>query len=135
MTPEAVKDIFLLGVSKGVEGLTDVAKHVPMPYELDDKFVGAIASRVGWYFVEIGYTPNGDAVPLSEKKIPSPDTVPLGGWIVIWDIFRPSTPMGVEGIKSSWYNDQYNHPNHTYEHPTDWVWGEIGGCGIFILIE
>ena len=74
VTPEAVKDIFLLGVSKGVEGLTDVAKRVPIPYELDDKFVGAIASGVGRYFAEIGYTPTA-----SKQADPPPDTVPLGG--------------------------------------------------------
>ncbi|MCL4252353.1 MAG: hypothetical protein KJ043_01070 [Anaerolineae bacterium] len=57
VTPEAVKDIFLLGVHKGVEGLTDVAKRVSMPFELDDKFIGAIAREAGRYFAEIGYTP------------------------------------------------------------------------------
>jgi hypothetical protein len=74
VTPEAVKDIFLLGVSKGVEGLTDVAKRLPMPYELDDKFIGAIASGVGRYFAEIGYTPTP-----TKPTDPPPDTVPLGG--------------------------------------------------------
>lgn len=81
VTPDAVKDIFLLGVSKGVEGLTDVAKRVPMPFELDDKFIGAIASGVGRYFAEIGYIPNGDKakIPPPEDKAPPPDAVPLGG--------------------------------------------------------
>ncbi len=82
VTPEAVKDIFLLGVSKGVEGLTDVAKRVPVPFELDDKFIDAIARGVARYFTEIGYNPNGgdkDKIPPPENKTQPLDAVPLGG--------------------------------------------------------
>lgn len=82
VTPEAVKDIFLLGVDKGMQGLTDAAKRLQMPYELDDKFIGAIASGVGRYFAEIGYTPNGNKdtpVPPPETKKPPTDATPLGG--------------------------------------------------------
>lgn len=73
VTPEAVKDIFLLGVQKGAEGLVDVTNRLPMPYELDDKLALAIASGVGRYFAEIGFT-----AP-STRTDPPPDSVPLGG--------------------------------------------------------
>jgi len=79
VTPEAVKDIFLLGVDKGVQGLTDVAKRVPIPFELDDKLIGAIASGVGRYFTEIGYVPTNQRSDPPVDKAPPPDTVPLGG--------------------------------------------------------
>ena len=73
VTPEAVKDIFLLGVQKGAEGLVDVSKRLPFPYEIDDKLAVAIASGVGRYLKEIGF------IPPTTHADPPPDTVPLGG--------------------------------------------------------
>jgi hypothetical protein len=73
VTPEAVKDIFLLGVQKGAEGLVDVSKRLPFPYEIDDKLAGAIASGVGRYLSEIGFTP-----PTTHTD-PPPESVLLEG--------------------------------------------------------
>lgn len=73
VTPEAVKDIFLLGVQKGAEGLVDATKRLPFPYEIDDKLAGAIAGGVGRYLTEIGF------IPPTSHADPPPDSVPLGG--------------------------------------------------------
>jgi hypothetical protein len=69
VTPDAVKDIFLLGVQKGAEGLVDVTKRLDLPYEIDDKLAGAIASGVNRYLTEIGFNPN-PPLPQSPEAIP-----------------------------------------------------------------
>ncbi|MDX2079020.1 MAG: hypothetical protein SFZ02_21490 [bacterium] len=50
-----------------------MTKRLPFPYEIDDKLAGAIASGIGRYLTEIGFTP-----PTSHAD-PLPGSVPLGG--------------------------------------------------------